>query len=183
MIPHIMHNFYLAILNKNRMKWNTKSWFSMKVILIFTHWIFINAGCRQGIYDKKSKFDDTVCMLHIVIFWKIKFYRMNPNKYYIRINSKNSLNSNLNTRIWTKFTNIPIWHYFLFDISFKLRLERNFSYDATKMRICLMHVSLYLCIHHRNENDIRWINECIVCKWNILFKIVRFLYNNCECCE
>ena len=126
MMPNVMHNFYLAILNKNRVKWNTKLWFSMKVILIFTHWIFINAGCRQGIYDKKSKFDDTVCMLHIVIFWKIKFYHMNPNKYYIPIDLKTHW-----IQIWTKFTNITIWHYFLFDISFKLRLDRNFSYDAT----------------------------------------------------
>jgi len=88
MMPNIMHNFFFAILNKNRITWNRKLWFLMKVILIFTHWIFINAGCRQGIYDKKSKFDDTVCMLHIVIFWKIKFYHMLPNKYYIPIDLK-----------------------------------------------------------------------------------------------
>ena len=80
MMSNIMHNFFLAILNKNRVKWNTKLWFSMKAILIFTHWIFINVGCHQGIYDKKSKFDDTVCMLHIVIFKKINFYHMNTNK-------------------------------------------------------------------------------------------------------
>ena len=126
MMPNIMHNFYLAILNKNRIKWNTKSWFSMKVILIFTHWVFINAGSLQGIYDKKSKFDNTVCMLHVVIFLEVKLYHMNPTKYYIPIDLKTHY-----TQIWTKFTNIPIWHYFLFDICFKLRLEWNCSYDAT----------------------------------------------------